>query len=85
LEILGYIEPKPGIQPSAPHVANLIAGMKKCPPDAILTTTYFGRKEVDSLCGQTGVRVIVLPADVGVMEETGNWFAFMDQVLGSLR
>jgi zinc/manganese transport system substrate-binding protein len=83
--IVGYVEPKPGIPPSAAHVESLIESMKNDRPDGILTTSYYGKKESESIGGKTGVKVILLPGDVGAMERTDDWFSFMDMVLAALR
>jgi zinc/manganese transport system substrate-binding protein len=83
--IVGYVEPKPGIPPSAAHVESLIESMKNERPDGILTTSYYGKKESESIGGKTGVKVILLPGDVGAMEGTDDWFSFMDMVLAALR
>ena len=37
-QIIGYIEPKPGIPPSAAHIESLIEEMKGSKPDGILVT-----------------------------------------------
>ena len=84
-QLVGYVESKPGIPPSAAHVEMLIAAMKSNKPDGILTTSYFGRKESESISAKTGVKVIVLPPDVGSMKDTDDWLAFMDRVLAALR
>jgi zinc/manganese transport system substrate-binding protein len=83
--IVGYVEPKPGIPPSAAHVESLIESMKNERPDGILTTSYYGKKESESIGGKTGVKVILLPGDVGAMAGTDDWFAFMDKTLTSLQ
>jgi len=84
-EILGYIEPKPGIPPSAGHMEKLIAMMKQTKPDALLTTAFEGEEEVNFLSQKTGVRSIILPHDVGATVEAKDWFSFMDQVLDTLK
>jgi zinc/manganese transport system substrate-binding protein len=83
--IVGYVEPKPGIPPTAGHIENLIAEMKSGKPDGILVTPGYGLKESESLSARTGTRVIVLPQDVGAMPGTDDWFAFMDTILAALR
>jgi zinc/manganese transport system substrate-binding protein len=84
-QIVGYVEPKPGIPPSASHVENLIENMRGNKPAGILTTSYYGKKEAESIGGKTGVKIITLPADVGAMPGTDDWFAFMDKTLASLQ
>lgn len=84
-QIVGYIEPKPGIPPSAGHIEKLIEDMKSSRPDGILVTPSYGMKEAEFLGEKAGVKVIVLPQDVGSMKGTDDWFSFMDTVLSSLR
>jgi len=84
-QIIGYVEPKPGIPPSAGYLENLIESIKRTKPDGILTTPNYGRKEIALLSGKTGVKAIVVPSDVGAGAGTGDWFSFMDTVLSSLK
>jgi len=83
--IIGYIEPKPGIPPSAAHIEALIEQMRGNRPDGILVTPAHGLKEAESLAARTGVKVIILPQDVGSMKGTDDWFAFMDTVLSVMK
>lgn len=83
--IEAYIEPKPGIPPSAAHVRQLVADIQRSRPQGILTTSYHGRKEAESLSEKTSVKVVQLPADVGALPGTDDWFAFMDLTLRLLK
>lgn len=83
--IEGYMEPKPGIPPSAGYLEKLIGTIKETKPDGILTTPIYGRKEVEFLARKTGIKVIVIPHDVGASAGATDWISFMDQVLTSLR
>jgi zinc/manganese transport system substrate-binding protein len=83
-EIIGYIEPKPGIPPSAGHIGKLIEMIRKTKPDGILSLSYYGQKEVNFLSQKTGVKSIIVPHDVGETEKVKDWFSLMDQVLKSL-
>jgi zinc/manganese transport system substrate-binding protein len=84
-KIVDYMEPKPGIPPSAAHIEKLIEEMRRSRPDGILVTPAHGLDEAQSLAAKTGVKVIVLPQDVGSAKGTDDWFAFMDKVLAALR
>jgi zinc/manganese transport system substrate-binding protein len=83
-EILAYIEPKPGIPPSAGHLEKLIGILKSQKPKAILTTVYYGKREVEMLSQKSGVPYLVLPHDVGAFETVKDWFSLMDQILKAL-
>lgn len=82
--ITAYVEPKPGIPPSAGYIERLIETIRTSRPDGILTTPIYGHKEVDFLAEKTGVRGIVLPHDVGAVSGAKDWFSFMDQTLSAL-
>jgi zinc/manganese transport system substrate-binding protein len=82
---IGYLEPKPGIPPSAAHIEKLIELMKKDKPDAILITPAYGKDEAESLSSKTGVKVIVLPHDVGSMPGTDDLISFWDRIIALLK
>jgi zinc/manganese transport system substrate-binding protein len=84
-QIIDYMEPKPGIPPSAAHIEMMIEEMKSNKPSGILVTSSHGLKDAESLGAKTGVKVIILPQDVGAMPGTDDWFAFMDKVLAAFR
>jgi len=84
-EILGYVEPKPGIPPSAGWVEKIIELAKRMKPEAILTTSYYGTREVTFLSQKSGVKYIVVPHDVGATPACKDWFSLMDQVLAALK
>jgi zinc/manganese transport system substrate-binding protein len=84
-EIIGYAEPKPGIPPSAGWVEKIIELGKRMKPAAILTTSYYGTREVAFLSQKSGVKYIVVPHDVGATPACKDWFSLMDQVLEGLQ
>ena len=84
-QVIGYIEPKPGIPPSAGHVEQLMETMKRTKPNGILLNPIYGSKEADYLSQKTGVKVIVLPNDVGSIKQKQDYFSFMDEVVSELQ
>jgi len=84
-QIIGYLEPKPGIPPSATHIEELIVLMKRDKPEAILVTSAYGKDEAESLSSKTGVNVIVLPNDVGSLPGTDDLIHFWDKVVTALK
>jgi zinc/manganese transport system substrate-binding protein len=84
-KIVAYVEPKPGIPPSAAHIEALIERMKATKPDGILTTSFYGKRESETISLKTGVKVVTMPADVGTMQGADDWFSFMDRVVTSLQ
>jgi zinc/manganese transport system substrate-binding protein len=84
IQIMGYMEPKPGIPPSAAHIEELIQDMKKAKPDGILITPVYSLQEAEFLSAKTGVKVIVLPHDVGSLG-TDDLISFWDKVVSLLK
>jgi zinc/manganese transport system substrate-binding protein len=82
-QIIGYIEPKPGIPPSAGYLADLVEFIKRSKPDAIISTEAYGEKESEAIGHKTGTKVIVLPHDVG-NQGAQDWFSLMDTIINSL-
>jgi zinc/manganese transport system substrate-binding protein len=84
-EFIGYLEPKPGIPPSAAHVEQLLADMKAQKPWAILVSPYQPMNEANYLSAQSGVKVSLIPHEVGSLPGTDDWFAFEDKVMEGLQ
>lgn len=82
--IIGYVEQKPGIPPSAAYIESLIDTMKKTKPDSILTIEYYCNTGIDLLTKRTGVKSIIIPHDVGSTSNINDWFSLMDTVFKSL-
>jgi ABC-type Zn uptake system ZnuABC Zn-binding protein ZnuA len=61
LEVLGYVEPKPGIPPSARHVHDLIERMRSREVEVLLAASYFSRSQVETIAGRTGATAVIVP------------------------
>ena len=65
LEVVGYVEPRPGIPPSPSHTLDLIQEMKRQQVKIILMEPYFDQKTPNAIATQTGAKVLVMPPSVG--------------------
>ena len=65
LDVVGYVEPRPGIPPSPSHTLDLIQEMKRQNIKVILMEPYFDQKTPNSIASQTGAKVLVMPPSVG--------------------
>jgi len=83
-ELVGYIEAKPGIPPSANHMESLIYLARRTKLNGILSTAYQTIKVTDFLSEKTGAKVIVVPHEVGSTSVAKDWFSLMDQVFAAL-
>jgi len=78
LNIIGYVEPKPGIPPSPQHTLDLIAEMKRQNVKLVLIEPYFDSKTPNAIGRGTGAEVVVLPPSVGGVKETADYVALFD-------
>jgi zinc/manganese transport system substrate-binding protein len=81
---LAAIEPKPGIPPSAGHLAELVAKLAPAPPRAILRSAYSSAKAADWLGTRLSVPVVVLPYTVGGTPGAKDLFSLYDDTLNRL-
>jgi ABC-type Zn uptake system ZnuABC Zn-binding protein ZnuA len=78
LDVMGYVEPKPGIPPSPSHTLELIQEMKRQNVKLIMIEPYFDRKTPDAIARETGAQVIVLAPSVGGDKEVTDYFKLFD-------
>jgi zinc/manganese transport system substrate-binding protein len=84
LEELGTLEPKPGIEPTTGHLAELLEQVKNKNAKAIVRSSYQDSRASDWLSGRTGVKAIVLPHTVGSVPGTDTLTAMFDVVVARL-
>src|SRR5574338_735015 len=65
MNIVGFMEPKPGVPPSPAHLAGLIQTMKQTGAKVIVMEPFYNRKTADFVASKTGAKVLVLPPSVG--------------------
>jgi len=78
LDVVGYVEPKPGIPPSPAHTLMLIQEMKRLAIRIILVEPYFDLKTPNAIARDTGATVIVMPPSVGGVREVRNYVELFD-------
>ena len=65
LNVVGYVEPKPGIPPSPSHTLELTQEMKKDGVKIIIIEPYFDSKTPNAIGRDTGAQVVTLAPSVG--------------------
>jgi zinc/manganese transport system substrate-binding protein len=84
LEVVGYVEPRPGIPPSPGHTVELIQLMKRENIKVMLIEPYFDLKTPNSIGHETGAKVLVLLPSVGGEKEVTDYFKLFDYDLNLL-
>jgi ABC-type Zn uptake system ZnuABC Zn-binding protein ZnuA len=78
LEVVGEIEPRPGIPPGPRHTVEIIQMMKRDNVKVILVEPYFDLKTPDAIARETGAQVVVLLPSVGGEKEATDYFKLFD-------
>lgn len=78
MEVVGYVEPKPGIPPSAKHVQNIIDLIKSQDIKIMLIASYFEKSTPQMIESRTGVKVVYLPISCGAVEGINDVFDLVD-------
>jgi zinc/manganese transport system substrate-binding protein len=78
LDVVGYVEPRPGIPPSPGHTIELIQEMKRLGIKLILVEPYFDLKTPNSIARETGARVLVMSPSVGGEKEITDYIGLFD-------
>jgi zinc/manganese transport system substrate-binding protein len=84
LEVVGYVEPKPGIPPTPQHTLDVINAMKAQGIKIILVEPYFDLKTPNSIASNTGARVVVMTPSVGGVPQASDYFKLFDTNLAML-
>ena len=79
LEVIGYVEPKPGIPPSPSHTIDLIDEMKRGGIKLIVVEPYFSLKTPQAIASQVpGGKVLVLAPSVGGAKEATDFIQLFE-------
>ncbi len=78
VNIVDYVEPKPGIPPSPGHVASVVQKMKSQNIKVILAANYYSRGKVKSIADKVGATPVIVALSVGGEPGMNDYFAQYD-------
>jgi len=84
LDVVGYVEPKPGIPPTPQHTLDLMNDMKQKNVKLVLVEPYFDLKTPNAIGRGTGAEVLVMPPSVGGTKDITDYFKLFDYDLNML-
>lgn len=85
LEIAGFIEPKPGIPPSARHVQYMVNLIKEQDIKIMLVASYFEKKSAQMIEDKTGIKAVYLPLFINSDMGINNNFELMDYWISQIK
>src|SRR5215831_10270435 len=84
LDVIAYVEPRPGIPPTPSHTLALIQQMKQENCKVVLVEPYFDLKTPQAVGRETGAQVVVYLPSIGGEKQVTNYFELFDYDIGLL-
>jgi len=84
LQIVDFLEPKPGIPPSPAQLVKIIGEVKTNAIKIIISSPYFTTSSSDVVAKQTGAKVLTLATSAGAFETVKNYFDVFDYNINQL-
>ena len=78
IDVIGFMEPIPGVPPTTRHLTELIKDMQNQKVKLILASPFFDRRHIQFVAGQTGARVAEMAHQVGARPGTGDYLSMTD-------
>ncbi|HXQ23411.1 MAG TPA: metal ABC transporter substrate-binding protein [Candidatus Acidoferrales bacterium] len=77
-DVIGTMEPKPGVPPSPAHLAQLITLMQAQHCKLVIKEPFYPENLTRVVAEKTGAQVLTLPESPGGAPGTDDYFSFMD-------
>jgi ABC-type Zn uptake system ZnuABC Zn-binding protein ZnuA len=84
LEIVDFIEPKPGIPPSPAHLVSVIQTMKQLNIKVIIIEPYYDNKPAQSVASRTDAVVVPIATSVEAYKDIQSYFDLFDYNVNAL-
>ena len=78
LQIVDFMEPKPGIPPTPSQLVKVINEVKSNNIKVIITSPYFSTSSSDVVAKQTGVKVLTMATSTNAFPSVKNYFDLFD-------
>jgi zinc/manganese transport system substrate-binding protein len=84
MNIVAFMEPKPGVPPSPAHLLTVVNAIKQSGAKAIVMEPFYDRRTADVVAKQTGAKVLMLPPSVGGTKDVPDYIALLTHDLTEL-
>jgi zinc/manganese transport system substrate-binding protein len=84
LRQIAALEPRPGLEPTSGHLAELLEKLRREPAQMILRAAYHDGRASEWLAERAGIPVVVLPFTVGGNDQARDLFSLFDDTLQRL-
>ena len=80
-EVVAQLEPKPGIEPSATHIAHLVQQARSGGVKFVIIEPYRPRKSAEQVAEAIGARMLVLPDKTGSIPQASDYVSLFDAIV----
>ncbi|HVO29869.1 MAG TPA: metal ABC transporter substrate-binding protein, partial [bacterium] len=84
INVVGFVEPKPGLPPTPAHTLDLIKLMQDQKVKYILMENFYDAKVPQLIAGKTGAKLAVVPNSVEGEDAVKTYFDLFDRIVGEL-
>ena len=84
IDVVGHLEPKPGIPPTTKHLKTLVELMRAEQVGVILTSVYYDPRHAQFLSENTGATVVAMAHQAGARAGTEDYLAMVDYTVRQL-
>jgi zinc/manganese transport system substrate-binding protein len=84
METVVDLEPKPGVDPSAAHLAEVVKRLEQTPARMVLRANYQSPRPSQWVEQRTGVKAVELPFTVGGSDQAKDLFSLFDDIIARL-
>lgn len=84
LRELATLEPKPGVEPTAAHLSEVLELLRRQPAKAVVRSVYNDPRGAEWLSGQAKIPVVVLPFTVGGSDQAKDLFGLYEDTVQRL-
>ncbi len=85
LDLLDFIEIKPGVPPSPAHLAGIIQAMRARDVRIVVREPHEPERDVAFVANRAGASIVTLAASVGALPQAGDYIALFDADVAALK
>jgi zinc/manganese transport system substrate-binding protein/zinc transport system substrate-binding protein len=78
LDVIGFIETKPGVPPSPSHLATIVRDMQTRGARIVVREPHEPERDVAFVAGRAGAQVVTLAASVGALPRADDYISLFD-------
>ena len=84
LREIAELEPKPGVEPTAAHLEEVLAQLKRDPARMVIRSAYEDGRASEWLAGRAKIPAVMLPFTVGGSDKAKDLFGLYDDTIARL-